>query len=252
MKDRRGDTMSEHRLSTPTFRAEAAGDAAGLRMTRLQALVAAAAVSAGLPAVARAQTEGLSRTRGRGRTTTFAGRVEGTDAYIAIVADSGSIAGYLCDDGSTSLWLGRSRLDNGEAPLRAVSGDRVGSVTIAGNSATGTIDVDGGIRSFEAARVRERANAGLYAAVGKQPNRLLVAGWILLPDGSQRGAVAGVDTTTLGRLDTTAAPRVDADAQTVEIGGTTELPPAPAEPVQLVVIAIIAILVGLLMPAIQR
>ena len=244
--------MSTRRRTTPTFQPRTAYEPVGTRMTRLQALVAAAAVSAGLPSVASAGTEALSRTSGRARTTTFAGRVEGTNAYVAIVEDAGSVAGYLCDDGSVSRWLARSRLDNGEATLRAGNGDRVGSVRIVGSRATGMIDVDGSTRDFQATRVRERGDAGLYAAVGTQPNRLLVAGWILLPDGSQRGAVAGIDTATLSRLDTTEAPRLEPDAQTVEIGGTDELPPAPAEPVQLVVIAIIAILMALLVPAIQK
>jgi hypothetical protein len=239
--------MNKDPLATPT-----AGDPNGPRMTRLQTLVAAAAVSAGLPSLARAGTEEFIQTRGNTPTTTFAGRVEGSDAYIAIVEDGGAIAGYICDDGSISRWLAPSRLDNGSATLLSGGGDRVGDVTIAGNTATGTIEVDGLVHGFQAERVRQGDNVGLYAGVGKQPNRLLVAGWILLPDGSQRGAVAGIDTATLSRLDTMEAPSLDPAARTVEIGGTDELPPAPAEPVQLVVIAIIAILIGLLLPAVQR
>jgi hypothetical protein len=79
-----------------------------------------------------------------------------------------------------------------------------------------------------------------------------VAGWILLPDGSQRGAVAGVDMQTLQPLATTEAPRLDPNARTVEIGGDTDLPPVDTEPQELVVINIIAILIGLLLPAVQR
>lgn len=186
------------------------------------------------------------------RAETFVGRVPGSNAYIAILKDGRQIGGYVCDNGSGSGWLESSRLRDGRAPLRVGTGERVGSVRIAGRQATGTIEVRGRKRRFRATRTRARGDVGLHFAIGKQRNRLLVGGWILHPDGTQRGAVSRVDMETLGRLETIGAPRLDPDASTIQIGGETDVPPAEAEPQQLVVIAIIAVLIHLLAPAPHR
>ena len=182
---------------------------------------------------------------------TFVGRVAGSNAYIAVVKDGRQVGAYVCDNGSGSRWLESSRLRNGRAALRAGSGERVGSVRIAGRQATGTIEVRGRRRRFRARRTRAGGDAGLHFAIGKQTNRLLVGGWILHPDGTQRGAVSRFDTETLGRLETIGAPRLDPDASTIQIGGETDVPPVDAEPQPLVVIAIIGVLIALLVPAVQ-
>ena len=182
-------------------------------------------------------------------TSTFVGRVPGSSAYIAILKDGRQIGGYVCDNGSASRWLESSRLRDGRARLRAgTSGERVGSVRIAGSQATGTIEIRGRQRRFRATRTGKR-DAGLHFAIGKQPNRLLLAGWILHPDGTQRGAISRLNTETLEPLDTMRAPTLDPNASTIQIGGDTDVPPVEAEPQQLVVIAIIAVLIALLAPA---
>jgi hypothetical protein len=189
---------------------------------------------------------------GEARASTFVGRVQDSNAYIAVLKDGAKIGGYVCDDGSGSRWIEYSFLRAGRAPLRSgTTGERLGSVRIAGRSATGTIEVGGRKLRFSARRIRERP-AGVHFAIGKQSNRLLVAGWILHPDGTQRGAVSRVDTATLRPLETTRAPRLAPNASTIGIGGDTNLPPVQAEPQQLVVINIIAILIALLVPAVQK
>jgi hypothetical protein len=186
------------------------------------------------------------------RAETFVGRVPGSNAYIAVLKDGRKISGYVCDNGSGSRWIDDSWLRGRRAPLRAgTTGERLGSVRIAGRRATGTIEVRGIRRRFRAARVRE-GDAGLHFAIGKQANRLLVGGWILLPGGTQRGAVLRLDMETLRSLETTEAPRLDPSASKVQIGGDTDLPPVVAEPQQLVVIAIIGVLIALLVPAVQK
>jgi hypothetical protein len=185
------------------------------------------------------------------KASTFVGRVQGSEAYIAVLKDGRKIGGYVCNNGTVSRWLEYTWLRDGRAPLIAGTTDeRVGQVRIADNEATGTIEVSGRKRRFRARRIRER-DGGLHFAIGKQPNRLLVAGWILLPDGTQRGAISRVDTQTVQPLPSTGAPRLNPRAKTVEIGGDTNLPPVVTEPQELVVINIIAILIGLLLPAVQ-
>lgn len=182
---------------------------------------------------------------------TYVGSVRGSDAFIAVSNDGRKIGGYLCDDGKVSRWIEYHRLRNGRAPLIAgTTGKRLGSVRIAGSSATGTIDAGDGKRSFRATRVKGR-RVGLFFGVGKQTNRILVAGWILRPNGTQRGAVSGVDTQTLTSVPTGKAPRLKPTSTRVQITGDPNQPPVVTEPEQLVVINIIAILIGLLLPAVQ-
>jgi hypothetical protein len=207
-------------------------------MRWIAALTVAAVLSAGLGTA-------------HARAATFVGPVQGSDAYIAVAKDGRKIGGYVCDNGTVSRWIEYSWLRRGRAPLIAgTTGEQLGSVRIAGRLASGTVTIGGQELPFRAKRVRGR-DAGLYFAVGQQTDLLLVAGWILDRDGTQRGAVSRVDTRTLSRLTPSTAPILDPRAPTVEIGGDTTVPPVVTEPQQLVVINIIAVLIGLLLPAVQ-
>jgi len=103
---------------------------------------------------------------------------------------------------------------------------------------------------FRAKKVRGR-EAGLFFAIAKQEDRLLVGGWIVDADGTQRGAVSRLNMRTLTPLPVSAAPKIDPKAPSADIGEDTGVPPVPTEPQQLVVINIIAILIALLVPAVQ-
>jgi hypothetical protein len=184
---------------------------------------------------------------------TFVGRVVGSDAFIAISKDGRKIGGYLCDGATVSRWLEYTWLEKGQAPLIAgTTGEELGSVRVVGNTATGIIRVDGQDLPFHAERVRPGDDdAGLYFGIAKQEGRLLVGGWIIHPDGEQRGAVSRLSTQTLSPLPALAAPTLDPRSPSVEVGGDTGVPPVVTEPQKLVVINIIAILIGLLLPAVQ-
>lgn len=213
----------------------------------MKAWLAALVVAVGI-----AMSVGGSAADDVARAATYVGRVEGSDAYIAISKDGRTIGGYLCDGAVVSRWLRYAWLEKGHAPLIAgTTGEELGSVHISGGTATGVIRVGDRDLPFLAERVHAGGDAGLYFAIAKQPDRLLVGGWILHPDGTQRGAVSRLSTRTLSPLTPLAAPTLDPRAPTVEIGGDTGVPPVEAEPQPLVVIAIIAILIGLLVPAVQ-
>lgn len=130
----------------------------------------------------------------------------------------------------------------------------LGSVFINGGTATGVIRVGDHDLPFRAERVPPNGDAGLYFAMAKQENRLLVGGWIRHPDGTQRGAVSRSNTQTLSPFPASPAPTVDPTSPSVAIGGDpgARLPPVETEPQPLVVINIIAILIGLLLPAVQK
>src|SRR3954452_3660705 len=183
---------------------------------------------------------------------TYVGTVSGSDAFIAISKDARKIGGYLCDEGKVSRWLEDKVLHNGRAPLvGGTTGKRLGSVKVAGRVATGRIAVSGStMHTFRAVRVEGR-KAGLFFGVGKQKDRILVAGWILRPNGTQRGAVSSVNTRTLNSLPAGPAPRLKPGAERVQLTGDPQQPPVVTEPEHLVVINIIAILIALLVPAVQ-
>ena len=184
---------------------------------------------------------------------TFVGRVEGSDAYIAIIQDGRKIGGYLCDDGTISRWIRYSWLERGRAWLIAgTTGELIGTVRISGSSAaTGTVTIGGQELPFRARKVPAR-DGGLFFAIAKQEDRLLVGGWILDADGTQRGAVSRLNMRTLSPLPVSTAPKLDPKNPAVDIGGDGGVPPVTTEPQPLVVINIIAILIGLLLPAVQK
>jgi len=202
--------------------------------------------------VATAIAVGAGPTASYAGAATFVGDVKGSDAFIAISKDGRKIGGYVCDKGTVSRWVEYKFLHGGRAPLVAgTTRKRLGTVKVIGSSATGTVDLGDGKRSFRATRVTGR-RAGLFFAVGKQKDRLLVAGWILRPNGTQRGAVSSVNTQTLSSAPTGKAPRLKPGVERIRISGDPSQPPVTTEPQQLVVINIIAILIGLLIPAVQK
>src|SRR5256885_13195657 len=84
--------------------------------------------------------------------TSYVGRVEGSNAYIAILRDGRKVGGYVCNDGPGGEWIRYSSLKHGSAPLRSGAGKLVGRVTITGDRATGTVKVAGEEHQFTATR----------------------------------------------------------------------------------------------------
>jgi hypothetical protein len=116
------------------------------------------------------------------------GRVDGSRAYIALVSDGRRLGGYLCDGRTLSVWLEPTRLDDGHAKLRSRRGGALGDVALGASSGRGTVRLGGVAHAFAVSRASGRA--GLYRAVaGRAETRGAVeAGWIVIADGSVRGA----------------------------------------------------------------
>jgi hypothetical protein len=119
----------------------------------------------------------------------FVGTVEGSDAYVALVSNGDElVSGYLCDGKGVSTWLERSQVVHGSAELRDRKGARVGQVELVRDRASGEVEVGGRALAFSAAPAE--GEAGLYReAVGDagEPG-FTETGWIVLADGSVRGA----------------------------------------------------------------
>jgi hypothetical protein len=141
---------------------------------------------------------------------TFVGKVDGSDAYIALVSDAKRVVGYVCDSKQVSGWLDVAAIRDGKAVLSSRSGTALGQATFSADGVSGEVTIGGARHSFSA--TRSTADAGLYRAarVQRQDGRLgtgeTEVGWVVLPDGTQRG---GLNTGTTGATLVKAAPRLD-------------------------------------------
>lgn len=181
----------------------------------------------------RTSSTGLA-TAVHGPAGVFVGRVAGSKAYLAVVTDGRRVAGYVCDGKKVSVWLRGGKLVNGSATLTTRRGARLGSVKVTGDRADGELEVGSKTRRFHASTAT--GSAGLYRAQARSGDRQYEAGWIVLPDRSQRGATNITDGTS--NTVVTHAPRLDPAASTVTLGA------AGTAAIQKLRPGIIAILIG--------
>jgi hypothetical protein len=138
---------------------------------------------------------------------TYAGKVNGGRATIAIATKEGQAIAYLCDGRSIEAWL-QGTATNGE--LLLTGADNASLIGVFGNGeAEGTIKAEG--RSWEFTVPVVEPPSGLYRATENVRNAQFVGGWIEV-NGEQVGL--GV----LGGM-VTPVPPVDPAAGTVLIDG---------------------------------
>jgi hypothetical protein len=122
----------------------------------------------------------------------FVGKVEGSDAYVAVVVDrEGDAVGYVTD-GAQSVDLLDGILDEDRARL-GNDGGAVLEVTFTEDGASGQFTRPQSPPLTFTAEPSE-APAGLYRSDESFADGLYVAGWIVLPDGTHRGAVRRYET----------------------------------------------------------
>ena len=126
------------------------------------------------------------------REGTYVGQVRESHASIALISDGDHLGGYLCDGMHVSVWL-KGDVTEDQARLVSRRGLAVGEVRFAREQAEGHVVIDGRRRPFDTRLAR--GQAGLYRPVTGEPGELGSAepGWIVLPDGSERGATNLVD-----------------------------------------------------------
>ncbi|MEW6240015.1 MAG: hypothetical protein ACOYZ8_15810 [Chloroflexota bacterium] len=119
----------------------------------------------------------------------FVGKVNGSDAFIAVVLHTnGAVTAYVCDSVSISEWF-KGNVDGASLDLTNASGARL-TADLAPDSFTGTFTAsDDSPLSFSVQQ--EDEPYGLYRDEDTVDGVDLVAGWIVLPNGEQRGAVSG-------------------------------------------------------------
>jgi hypothetical protein len=146
-----------------------------------------AALALVLAACGDDDSETRERSSARGQEV-FVGGVKGSRAYIALLSDGRRVSGYVCDGRRVSTWLRPSPLEGSKTELVSGQGVWLGEASLSAKGATGHVEIDGERHAF-AARAAT-GEAGLYRAVHSETGEpgSIVAGWIVLPDGSLRGA----------------------------------------------------------------
>ena len=119
------------------------------------------------------------RSAGGGR---WAGKVEGTDAFVAIVSDGEATTAYLCDGAAISSWF---KTDAG-AEMQAESGGIEVDAARDSDDWTGTVTLpDGSSKAFTASPSDDEV---LFRAEGEDDDGAWLGGWIVLGD-EQRGSL---------------------------------------------------------------
>lgn len=155
---------------------------------------------------------------------TFVGRVDGTDAYVALdVTPDRPVRAYVCDSKQIKQWF--SGALSGDT-LQADADAGAGSLSAAryGDTFTGTVQLAGTSHTLTAAR--SQYPAGLYLAGTRSDQGDIRGAWIVLADGSRQGAAS-----KQGKpVDSTLSPdtgeaTVGGQSTTVVSGGSTGIQP---------------------------
>lgn len=147
----------------------------------------------------------------------YAGRVAGGAATVALTTRDGKAIAYLCDGKRVEAWLQGTAVD-GTLALTGRGATLAGTYTA--GQAVGTVTAGGTRWSFSAPVAT--APSGLYRATAMVRGANLVGGWIVLVDGTQVGIVSTDDVPA-------AAPRLDPATGTATVDGA-QLTAKPVDP----------------------
>jgi hypothetical protein len=182
------------------------------------ALLLTALIAAPGAASASPRTQGSSRS--------FVGTVRGTHAFVGVVVRGSQVIAYVCDSKKIAQWF-KGSVRAGQATLTSKAG-YVLQLTIGSRQVTGWVrspGPSGALHHLSAKRASKPA--GLYRGEKTVAGKHYLGGWIILPDGRQRGEVLS-GSTDVG------SPPLDPNDPTVDIKRGKKKP----------LIVIIAILIG--------
>ncbi len=158
---------------------------------------------------------GLSCSQGTPIAGSFVGPAEGSESFVAIVTDGAQVLAYVCDGATTVEWF------SGAAMRDSIDLTSAGSIGLVAERGTGdTLDGtltagDGTESSFSAARVDvDGSEGGLCRGILQVDGVTYTGGWIVLPDGRQRGAIIGDDGSKLFDV-----PDIDPVTMVVDVPG---------------------------------
>lgn len=145
----------------------------------------------------------------------FVGTVPGSNALLALTTSEGKADAYLCDSQALADWF-RGAVYNGAFAATAKDGAQL-QATVAPAGVDGTLTLPGG-QPLAFHLVPATGDAGLYVAQQQINGTPYVGGWILLPDGEQRGSVTSPK-------DVVATPALDPHHPLVTVPGVGILSP---------------------------
>ena len=145
------------------------------------------------------------------RKAVFAGKVIGGRATLAISVKDGQAVAYFCDGDRTEAWM-RGPATGGDLDLKGAPGGTL-TGTFGRTKAAGTVTAGGQRWKFEAPVVT--SPAGVYRGTVTVQGARLVAGWIVLPDGTQVGVL------TENGGEPRPAPPIDLTTKTAAVDGGT-------------------------------
>jgi hypothetical protein len=153
----------------------------------------------------------------------FVSEIAGTTLAIGLTTRDGQVFAYVCDGVRLGEWFKGKLGEDGNLDLVARSGSRL-TARVAGGTANGTLRLNQG-RTYTIAMASATGSSGLYRATRKDANTNVVAGWVVLRDGSQRGVVSINGTPS-------PAPKLDLGQLQVRIDGVGQLRVQRADPTQ--------------------
>lgn len=140
-------------------------------------------------------------------TATWAGKVDGGGASIAIAVKDGVAVAYLCDGKVGEIWM-QGTAEAGKLTLTSKDGASL-TGTFGNGKAEGTITSPNANWKFTAPTAQPPS--GLYRLAKLVESAKVVCGWVVLPDGTQVGVCSeeGKDPEPAPYLNTADTPPID-------------------------------------------
>jgi hypothetical protein len=114
---------------------------------------------------------------------TFVGAVEGSQTYIGLVIQNGTVVVYICDGGDVSEWFG-GQVADGKLDFTSDKGTHL-VATSATDLVTGTLTLSGGQPLAFSAIPAVEGQTGLFRHKGDKDNLTYLTGWIVTQTGAR-------------------------------------------------------------------
>jgi serine/threonine-protein kinase len=147
----------------------------------------------------------------------YAGKVTGGGASIAIIVFDGQVIAYICNGSTIDEWFSGPISSDGKVTLTGKNNATLTAAYGVGEM-TGDVTAHGSNFNFGVDTVSKSSGAGLYRATAKVGGETVKAGWIVLDDGTQIGAVEPDSTSAAPSA--VSAPRLDLATRTATYKGT--------------------------------
>lgn len=126
---------------------------------------------------------------------TFVGEIAGADLFVGIgfvrVGEAGALEmlAYVSDGAGRDGWFPGRAHEVGQDLVRFAVTSRDGRLEsdLTNETARGTVTLDG--QNFEFTAPRATGNSGVFRSEGTVEGKRQLTGWVVLPDGRQKGVV---------------------------------------------------------------